>query len=244
MKKSLLSLGLIMNSILFFGQEAKFTLENETLDISGTTQTIITSSGDDHHLDLFVENISTSSKTWVIIRKKIDVPSSGWTDYLCWGKDGEIGSCYSAGQMNSETWASPDPVTLANGEKGVIAVHINPDNVTNDSGTYRYYVGTGIDNYSDSVDVMLTTQSLAVKVLKSNLGLSVYPIPAENSLTISTNSFQEGNLKITDVLGKVIIDEKFVSDKKIDVASFKNGVYLAIINVNGIPQTKRFVVKH
>ena len=54
MKKSLLSLGLIMNSILFFGQEAKFTLENETLDISGTTQTIITSSGDDHHLDLFV----------------------------------------------------------------------------------------------------------------------------------------------------------------------------------------------
>jgi hypothetical protein len=244
MKKSLLSLGLILNSIFMFGQEAKFTLENESIDISGTTHTVTSSTGDDHHVDLFVENISSSSKTWVIIRKKIDVPSSGWSDYLCWGKDGEVGSCYSAGQMNSETWASPDPVTLANGEKGVIAVHINPDNITNGSGTYRYYVGTGIGTYSDSVDVMLTTQSLAVKTIKSNLGLSVYPNPAENTLTIATNSFQEGNLKITDVLGKVILEEKFIADKKIDVSSFKNGVFLAIINVNGISQTKRFVVKH
>ena len=54
------------------------------------------------------------------------------------------------------------------------------------------------------------------------------------------------DVKMTDVLGKVVYSESVTgTSKKVDVSDFKNGVYLVTIIEKGTTvQTRRLVVKH
>jgi hypothetical protein len=243
MKKILLSLTFGAFSILAIGQ-VSMTLEGQSTLISGQTLTYSNTTGNEEVIDVIVHNNSDNSLDLKVSRKKIQVPSNGWSDFLCWGAEGDPfgGTCYSASQVNSTNWYS-DPLTVVSEGVGVIAIHINPDDMISASGHYRYYVGDDSNLKMDSVDFLITTSTLTIKESKQNT-TAIYPNPADNYLTVSIPNGSEGSVKLTDVLGKVIYDERLISTKKLDVSSFKNGVYVALINVNGTSYTKRFVVKH
>jgi allantoicase len=53
------------------------------------------------------------------------------------------------------------------------------------------------------------------------------------------------DIRIFDVLGKVVYDEKAIKSKKIDMSELKNGVYILTFIEKGITiQTKRVIVRH
>lgn len=110
---------------------------------------------------------------------------------------------------------------------------------------HRYFIS--LNNVEiDSFDIRVCTTLSTPTVEKEELSVSVYPNPAANYLNVATTGM-DGNviLRMTDMLGKVVYNETMSSAKKLDVADFKNGVYVLSIMENGkAVQTKRVVIKH
>ncbi len=196
-------------------------------------------------VDLGVTNTSGIDKQYDVTRLKIiDVPAWGPTEQICWGYQVE-GNCYTTPYINpnpwtSPTWGSPLPDQASANLK--FDIHSSSTGIIH----YRFIVKEG-STLVDSVDVYVST-GLSTKAPKTEeVSLSVYPNPVSNTLSIATQGLGDDfNVKITDVLGKVVYnDSASAATKKIDVSEFKNGVYMVTVSEKGIAtQTRRIVVKH
>lgn len=209
-----------------------------TPDISGTEHVEIVNSDQLVSVVFQVKNTSGASHNYIIRRDRlIEIPA--WTDSFCWA------ICYNAGSMNSNSWTAPDPFTIgANGAQLLIT-----DTDTHGSGTelYRYYV-INQDNsmIEDSVDLRITSVLGIENHHQEEQFVSVYPNPVSTILTVNTKGLDGSvELKMVDVLGKVVLTESGAPLNKVDVSDFKNGVYLVSIYNNGdLIQTKRIAINH
>lgn len=247
MHKFILSIGTVLaSSLLTFGQ-ISITIQGETAELAGSTHIVNATNGNEQIVDFEIKNNSASTKEWIITRKRLNTPPAGWTDYLCWGdvNDQFGGTCYSASQMATNPWSCPTSVFISPGGSGLLIVHVNPDDVNFGTGTYRYYVGRTAGSPEDSVDLEITT-ALAVKEIKnSSAVITTHPNPANDVITLSLAAGQnEAAVTLTDVLGKVVLQEKVSGSEKFDVSELKNGVYVFTIVSNGVTQTKRIVIRH
>ncbi|MNU43760.1 hypothetical protein D3C71_325510 [compost metagenome] len=254
MKKiySLLSLALITASVSTAQVDIKeFHSGSQTVsgaNLNGTTITRTVSDDELVIIDLGVVNKTGSDKTFDIVRDKIvDVPA--WSvnhlpaEQICWGPipQSPDGVCL---EPNSDPWTTPNSFSIPNNGLANLKFDIHTDG----PGTihYRFYVMDGSTRV-DSVDVYLTT-TLSIKDKKNEeISLSVYPNPVSNAMTVTTQGLSGSfDIKITDVLGKVVYNEGVNGvSKKLDVSDFKNGVYLVTILEKGVPvQTRRIVIKH
>ena len=80
--------------------------------------------------------------------------------------------------------------------------------------TYRYYIGEDGGPYEDSIDVIVSYNSLGIKETKS-VELNVYPNPVASQLSIVTEGIERFDIRITDVLGKLVYDESANKTKMI-----------------------------
>lgn len=222
-------------------------------NLNGTTISRVVSEDELVIVDLGVINKFGSDKTLSVMRDKIidvpvwsngNIPQGIPAEQICWGPIPDTlfeGICMNP---DSDPWTTPnDFILYANG-----LANLKFDIHTTGPGTihYRFYVMDGSTKV-DSVDVYLTT-TLGIKDKKSeDISLSIYPNPASSVLNISAQGV-DGNydVRMTDVLGKVVYNESVVgASKKVDVSDFKNGVYLITITEKGTAiQTRRIVVKH
>lgn len=244
---------LLFTAMAFFGFASQAQLEIRGYaggvpagnDISGTEITIVVSADGTQATDLQIRNISGVSKTWRVERLRLqDV--AAWEDYLCWGSEGDpFGQCYNAAQMPTNPWTSPTQYSVTLADQGNGTLRVETDNHGAGTELYRYYIVEGQGTRIDSVDVRVTS-TLSVNSTSDKVELNVYPNPVANYLTISASNVDNAiDVKITDVLGKVVYNESQNATSKIDVSNFKNGVYLVAIYDRGqLIQTRRIVVKH
>ena len=213
-------------------------------DISGTTHEVIVNTSEMHQVVFQVKNTSGSPKEWRMMRYRVNTPPAGWTDGLCWGPfpdaDAE-GQCYAPGGMPTNPWLSPTDMTIVENGNIVVDVHTGEQGC----GIYRYYIMQGSSRV-DSIDVEMC-YALGVDEQEEVAGMTAYPNPANGLLTVATTGM-DGNyeIRVTDVLGKVVYNETASGAKKnVDVSEFKNGVYLVTVLDRGVViQTRRVVVKH
>jgi hypothetical protein len=218
----------------------------DTDELNGQIYSKVANGTGDQEIDLHIMNNSGADLSLKITRLKLSVPETDWIDYICWGIIGDPfgGTCYNPSTANPWT-TSGQAKLIPNGQGGLLAVHIDPSDEANGTGHYRYYVSEDGFTYLDSVDVIVTSNSLSIKENKQSLPLlTAYPNPSSEILTVSLNNNADGYLKITDVLGKVILEEKISGTKKINVEEFKNGVYILSLTSNGTKTSKRIVIKH
>ena len=201
-------------------------------------------SGD--HFDLPVRiNVTGVASGNVSFRVKEISTSPCITDQICgflYPDPNFQGSCWSP---NSSDYVSPsmNGINFAAGD----TVIVKPQGSISCGACaqYRYIVrisGTEVDSFDLKV---CSTLSLPNQV-QEEFDVRVYPNPSSSVMTIQATGV-DGNVdvKITDVLGKVVYNESVSPLKKIDVSDFKNGVYLVTVSDNGKKvQTKRIVVKH
>ena len=101
----------------------------------------------------------------------------------------------------------------------------------------------------DSVDYIINNGSLSTPSVakQTEISMSLYPNPVSSLLTVTAQGL-DGNfdVKMTDVLGKVVYNESVSgTSKKVDVSDFKNGVYIVTVLEKGTAiQTRRLVIKH
>ena len=94
----------------------------------------------------------------------------------------------------------------------------------------------GIENATDIVIVFDSTLS----IVNTEYDNKIYPNPVRNVLFVKVGNYQNFNLKITDNLGRVLI-EKQTSEGYIDVSSLPAGIYNLTISNNKVYKTLKFI---
>ncbi len=93
--------------------------------------------------------------------------------------------------------------------------------------------------YVDSVSVI--DYGLAgIENYKNKVQVNIYPNPANEILNIETNE-EQGEIKITDLLGNEIKNEKINKHLQIDVGNLSNGVYFVTFVSGNSIFTNKFV---
>lgn len=248
MKKNILSLfamvslGLAVNAQTFEIYEGL----NSTTDISGTTVTVALE-GDFYEGYFFVKNTGSSTINTKIRRRNMEATGAGVRYGICWGvldptNPAAPGTCYPP--VIAQNFTTPGIAPLSNTNKGSITTDVHFEVGSNEPVHFRYYVEDEAGTVYDSLDIKITT-TLGVKELKNVVSFNAYPNPANDVINLSVQGSTDNALKMIDVLGNVIAEEKFGASKKLDVSQFKNGVYILTIYSNGkMVQTKRVVVRH
>jgi hypothetical protein len=219
-------------------------------DISGTTYTVNVTQTGLVVQHFAVTNVSGSNQYMRVKRLQLSAPGD-WTNALCWGQDPDDyfeGGCYTTSQMTTNPWTSPNATgtnhapMIDDQNHGDLKLEIDVQSAG--TGLYRYYImpnqgGAAID----SIDLQIN-MSVGIEE-KEVLGMTAYPNPANNALTVNTTGTENVVLKITDVLGKVVYYDEVGAIKKLDVSDYKSGVYLvSVYNEGVLVQTRRVVIKH
>ena len=76
----------------------------------------------------------------------------------------------------------------------------------------------------------------------SNLGVSFYPNPTNNVLTVSLETEKMGNISIKGLDGRELLSEEIFGRKSIDVSSLSSGVYfMQFTNQSGVKASAKFI---
>ena len=216
-----------------FAQDGiEIKLDGQSIDISGQTHTMVAPSHEIFDVLFDVYNNTGEPKDWVITRLKVDVPM-GWQDGLCWGHatDPFGGTCFSSTQMNANPWTSPASqavlFTINDGEYGKMKPQINPDDWVSGQAHYRYYISEPGMAYADSVDLIVDFTA-SLKPENEVFTISITPNPTSQDLYISLSS-GTADFKIVNSFGGTVMNGTVQKEKKIDVSSFKNGIYFVRI---------------
>lgn len=90
----------------------------------------------------------------------------------------------------------------------------------------------------DNVMVYQGTASLAENNIE---GLNVYPNPANDIVTISSNTYATKSVQLFDMVGKKVLDVETTAT--IDVSTLNKGMYVMKINEAGKTATRKLIVK-
>ncbi len=236
-----LSLGLVATAQTFEIYEGT----GSTTDISGTTLNVNLTNAD-YEGHFYVKNISGSPINTKISRVNLLSTSPDITYGICWGATSltnpTVGVCYPPNATSAYT--TPAAAVLDGSNVGYMVSDVHFLANANEPIHVRYYVEDDNGTKFDSLDVMIST-TLTVKEIKNTVSVNAYPNPANDVINLSVQGSTDNAMKMVDVLGNVIAEEKFATSKKLDVSQFKNGVYILTIYSNGkMVQTKRVVVRH
>ncbi|MGB1507436.1 MAG: T9SS type A sorting domain-containing protein [Crocinitomicaceae bacterium] len=225
--------------------QTTINLDGSSEVISGGSHEVIVSSPESVDISFDIVNVGPTA-SWRVTRLQVDVPN-GWTDNLCWGHSTDPfgGTCYSSGQMNGNPWTTPTSgsFSVANGEYGKLKVTIDPEDATYGQGHYRYYISYNGTLYIDSVDLVFE-YSLGVEETEP-IAVSIAPNPASEFIQVSMSGVQGAQMKMVDVLGNLVIQKSISSSEKIDISSFKSGIYIISFDIPGMKSIMRkVIVKH
>lgn len=212
---------------------------------SGDTITINNSSAQYHYrFELGVTGMTGTYTTKVRILRVN--PNNCYTYQLCSELNPDDDFQNNCWDVNGNDYMSP---TLTNLNSSTQVVFYPKGTVSCNGSTQLRYIVYVNDVVVDSVDYIINTGSLSTPAIskQEEISLSVYPNPVSSWMTVSTQGLNSGfDVKITDVLGKVVFNESVSgATKKLDVSDYKNGVYLVTISEKGLAvQTRRIVIKH
>ncbi len=100
------------------------------------------------------------------------------------------------------------------------------------------YLGYGIPDFYQAFQ----NAALRIKNLDKRQ-VVLYPNPATNFISFQGNSSEKVNLKIFDISGKLILDQRLTTNQKIDVSNINSGIYLYSLTTENSIQTGKFVKK-
>jgi hypothetical protein len=99
--------------------------------------------------------------------------------------------------------------------------------------TVQFSVSDGSGNTSDCSFALRVRPTLGTNDVDFENGLSIYPNPSSDFVTIKSASETISSVSISDVSGKVLFSESNLDlfDKTIDISGYSNGLYF--LNING-----------
>jgi len=94
------------------------------------------------------------------------------------------------------------------------------------------------------VDSVHLTAPVSVPGIKKTINIRVFPNPTSGKIIINSGSKVHQNIWVKDILGRVLLaKESDLLNTKIDLSSFKDGLYFLQLNSNGKIITKKIIKK-
>lgn len=222
-------------------------------DVSGTIVDVTIDGNDALPLEVhfIVTNNSGSDQQWRIRRVRTDVPSD-WSDNVCWPP-----LCYLT--QGAETYFTPhsgtNPApTIANGTSQTtdnpslvaeLKPQITPGSSADSYALFWYYVTDVPGNKVDSVGLRVFSFVGLEEAIAPTLEMTVAPNPASDHINVTAGGVDQATVKVVDILGNIVREEKVQGQTKIDVMDLNNGVYFVILESEGLkPVNKKIVIRH
>lgn len=199
-------------------------------------------------VELTIFNLTGTPQDWLISRRRIGVDAS-WSDFLVYGPTNDPFGGVGIDVMTMDIDLYTPPInsstvyTLGDMETMLVAPHIIPVASPVGCGVYRYYVGTELDPFLDSVDIEIC-HILGVEEISSNSDIQIYPNPVSDKLQIKAD-VQDASLSIIDAVGREVLSDSFTNQAVIDVSKFKNGIYFITLKKDGLAAVeKKIIIQH
>ena len=107
-----------------------------------------------------------------------------------------------------------------------------------------YIPGDQVYTNGDAVAIrMLTSDENIVSLDEELSGLSIYPNPSNGILNVDVSKNDNYSVQISDIIGKVIVDDKITSNTTFDLKHLDGGVYFVNISNNEISKTEKIVIE-
>jgi hypothetical protein len=216
-------------AVASFNVQAQFTIDEDTLYAEHFA-------GEDasDFIDISAHTVirSTNSMAETITwnRYTNNLPDTNWQSAVC-----DIVSCRAP-------IVSIDSFTFANGgDTGILSFHFYVKNISG-SGTMivRFARANNPLEYTDIVIKARAWKPTNInQVIKSQT--LVYPIPANDVLSIQNNTISSGKIKVLDALGQLILEQDFSSTLKLNIQGLNAGVYSIIVTGNNSTSSVKFV---
>ena len=224
--KILLSVVVVITAIDTSSAQTYSIIPNDTINMTGIMEDMET-------LSIQQLNISNGILTLAWQKVSENIPLN-WETNVC---DNVI--CY-ASLINGGTMNPVSP-----GDYGFLLVHVTP-HVNYGTGTIRYAVwDVAFPLIKDTLTYILTVNAPTGVIEDKNITqLSVYPNPADESISFYNKALLSLNYKISDAAGKLIETGHSSSELiTINTAAFKGGVYyLSVQSEKGNLQKFKFTI--
>ena len=118
---------------------------------------------------------------------------------------------------------------------------VNPDAIPTTTVNIAGLIGQFIDTYqitprsSADIDITLSVEESAID------GLSIFPNPAQDIVTITTVSNSQKEVVVYDITGKLVLRTTTVNT--VNVQALETGIYLMTITENNATATAKLIVK-
>jgi hypothetical protein len=164
------------------------------------------------------------------------------------------GKCFGVGILedNFITLFGDDPTTeMKDGFAENDAIVLNLSNtLTGESFacevdydfTYPNYDGVFVTN---GLSVISNLKLSPLGANSGNLsGISIFPNPAKDEITIQSNLCEEVHIEIIDQLGNILVKGEFIGkNQKIDVSTLAPGVYLINLRSEQMTKTRKLIIR-
>jgi PKD repeat protein len=108
----------------------------------------------------------------------------------------------------------------------------NPSHTYIADATYTIYLIVTNECGSDTISQSITITGTSVNAVSLSK-ISIYPNPVKQEFTINMNSIQKATLEITDLAGKILIQQPLISNSTtINISGLQNGMYFIRIKSN------------
>ncbi|MFV8356330.1 T9SS type A sorting domain-containing protein [Flavobacterium sp. XS1P32] len=94
---------------------------------------------------------------------------------------------------------------------------------------------------NSTVNISVGTLSTSSFVVKNNL--KIYPNPTTNNVTIELNNLNNANLQVSDINGRILLNQKLDNTTVIDVSGFPSATYLFKVNSDQGTLTSKVIKK-
>lgn len=215
-----------------FGSQAgtKHYLESSTIDMSGSGPIVLTfdfaykkrSSGNNEYLRIYASN--NCGDNWTVIKN------------------------IQGSSLGSTVQSTPFTPSEADWNYVVIDNIVSSYNVSNLRFRFEFSSDDGNNFWIDNINV--AREALSTEELGNDIGLSIYPNPANNIMNVSFNVEEANkiNMEVVDVAGRMVYNTNVNNTngnitEQVDVTNFQSGIYLLNLTVDGQRVTKKFIVK-
>ena len=103
-------------------------------------------------------------------------------------------------------------------------------------------IGPGIDDYPNPQFDVVINNIVIVDELDQVADIRVYPNPASESISISSEDNGYTNVKLIDAMGNVVLSQKLNFDLSLDLSELKNGWYILELSGSEVALVRKKVI--
>lgn len=139
--------------------------------------------------------------------------------------------------ISSESWLTPS-VTSGSGDTSVV-LSAAANNTTSERTATITISGTDVASKTITV-TQAAGNATGIEATKASDGISIYPNPVENILTVQASDMSIANIVVSDISGKKMLESKSTT---IDLSALSSGTYIVNIYTSKGLVTKQIVKK-